>query len=354
VTFELQPTLQGELIALRPLGEADFGAIFAVAADPLIWEQHPAHDRWQEPVFRKLFDEMLASGGALVAIDRRTGRIIGWSRYHGYSDEASEVEIGWTFLAREYWGGRFNGEMKRLMMGHALRFVNRVIFIIGENNIRSRRAVERIGAVYAGQATVDGRSDRVVYEIRRDRCGPGGAQPPGELRTGRLVVRRWKPDEAQLLKDAIDSSLDHLRRWMPWAQNEPTPLAGVRERLELFSSNFDRGADWLYGIFPADESSVIGGIGLHPRIRVTGLEIGYWVRESETGKGYATEAAAALTAAGMALPHIDHVEIRCDPRNTFSAAIPSRLGYRHVETLKDYDVGGGLVRDAMIWRKVPG
>lgn len=353
MTFEAQPTLEGELIALRPLREDDFAGVFTVAADPLIWEQHPAHDRWKEPVFRKLFDEMLASGGALVALDRRSGKIIGWSRYHGYSDDASEVEIGWTFLAREYWGGRFNGEMKRLMMGHAFRFVTRVIFIIGEHNIRSQRAVERIGAVYAGRTTVDGRSDRVVYEIRRDRSGVGGAQPPSELRTSRLVVRRWRPDDAPLLKAAIDSSLEHLRRWMPWARNEPTPLEGIRERLELFSSNFDRGVEWLYGIFTPEGTRVLGGTGLHPRIRVTGLEIGYWVREGETGKGYATEAAAALTAAGMALPHIDHIEIRCDPRNTLSAAIPSRLGYRHVETLQDYEVAEGVVRDAMIWRKVP-
>ena len=353
MTFELQPTLEGELISLRPLRESDFGAAFAVAADPLIWEQHPAHDRWQEPVFRTLFEESIASGGALVAIDRSTGRIIGWSRYHGYSAEASEVEIGWTFLARAYWGGRFNGEMKRLMMAHAFRFVNRVIFVIGENNLRSQRAVERIGAVFAGPMTIDGRSDRVVYEIRRDRSGVGGAQPPAEIQTGRLLLRRWKPENAPLLKDAIDSSLDHLRRWMPWAANEPTPLGGVRERLELFAVNFDRGIEWLYGIFPPDGSRVIGGAGLHPRIRITGLEIGYWIRESETGKGYATEAAGALTAAGMALPHIDHVEIRCDPRNTLSAAIPSTLGYDHVETLQRDEPKPGLVRETMVWRKLP-
>src|SRR4051812_23844234 len=179
MTFELQPTLDGRLLTLRPLLPSDFHAAFAAASDPLIWEQHPAHDRYQEPVFRKLFDESIASGGALVAVERTTGRVIGWSRYHGYDAGASEVEIGWTFLERQFWGGHYNGEMKRLMLAHAFTFVNRVIFVIGENNIRSRRAVERIGAVFAGPyETGDSRPARVVYEIRRDRSGKGGAKPP--------------------------------------------------------------------------------------------------------------------------------------------------------------------------------
>ena len=168
MTFDLQPTLSGQLLTLRPLAQSDFDAAFAAASDPLIWEQHPASDRYQEPVFRKLFGEMLASGGALVAIENATGRIIGWSRYHGYDPAASEVEIGWTFLERRFWGGRYNGEMKRLMVAHALRFVNRVIFVIGEQNIRSQRAVERIGATFAGPYTGSEGPGRVVYDIRRD------------------------------------------------------------------------------------------------------------------------------------------------------------------------------------------
>ena len=167
--FDLQPTLEGRLLTMRPLHESDFDAVFAVASDPLIWEQHPARDRYLEPVFRKLFEESLASGGALVAIDRATNRIIGWSRYHGYDASTSEVEIGWTFLARAYWGGKYNGEMKQLMLDHAFRFVQRVIFVIGVDNIRSQRAVERIGGTLAGPLPGDTSPPRVVYEIRRDR-----------------------------------------------------------------------------------------------------------------------------------------------------------------------------------------
>jgi RimJ/RimL family protein N-acetyltransferase len=140
-----QPHLLGDLIELRPAAPDDFDALFAVASDPLIWEVHPAHDRWQEPVFRRFFAGGLASGGMLVAIDRASGAVIGSSRYDFGRAEADEVEIGWTFLARSHWGGRYNGEMKRLMLDHAFTGVSRAMFMIGETNIRSRRAVEKIG-----------------------------------------------------------------------------------------------------------------------------------------------------------------------------------------------------------------
>ena len=164
-SFDRQPTLVGELLELRPLRAEDFDALFQVAADPLIWEQHPDSDRYKDDVFRSFFDDALASGGALVALDRAHARIIGSSRYHGYDAQRSVVEIGWTFLARAYWGGRYNGEMKRLMLEHAFKTVTRVLFVIGPENRRSRRAVEKIGGVYAGTtADAQGRA-RVVYEL---------------------------------------------------------------------------------------------------------------------------------------------------------------------------------------------
>jgi RimJ/RimL family protein N-acetyltransferase len=150
MSFELQPTLRGELIGLRPLTAADWNALFAVASDPLVWEQHPAHDRYKEPVFREFFREAMASGGAFVILDAKSQEVIGSTRFFGYDPEKSEVEIGWTFLARRYWGGRHNGEMKKLLLAHAFQFVDRVVFIVGENNIRSQKAVERIGGIRAG------------------------------------------------------------------------------------------------------------------------------------------------------------------------------------------------------------
>lgn len=145
-----QSHLVGELVELRPLTPADWEALYSVASDPLIWEQHLARDRWREDAFRQFFAEALESRGAFVVLDRATGRVIGSTRYYAYEPEQSEVEIGWTFLARSHWGGRYNGEMKRLMLNHAFQFVERVVLVIGQENIRSQRAAERIGATLRG------------------------------------------------------------------------------------------------------------------------------------------------------------------------------------------------------------
>lgn len=142
--FDAQPRLTGELVELRPLAPDDFEPLRVAACDPLIWEQHPV-GRHEPDVFRAFFEEQLASGCALVVLDRRTGAVIGTSRYHGYDAELGEVEIGWTFLARSHWGGAVNGELKRLMVEHAFRFVDRVVFIVHASNLRSQRAVEKLG-----------------------------------------------------------------------------------------------------------------------------------------------------------------------------------------------------------------
>ena len=153
MSFDTQPHLKGELIELRPLTPKDWDELFAVASDPLIWEQHPESDRHKEKVFKVFFKDALESGGAFVVIDAKTQQIIGSTRFHGYDPEKSEIEIGWTFLARRYWGGSYNAEMKRLMLTHAFKFVANVVFFVGENNIRSQRATEKIGAIKSGTAT---------------------------------------------------------------------------------------------------------------------------------------------------------------------------------------------------------
>ncbi len=165
--FYLQPVLQGELLALRPLRPDDFADLYAVASDPLIWEQHPANDRYQPDVFQAFFRDGLESGGALLATDLEDGRVIGSSRFNGYSEAASEIEIGWTFLARSHWGGAYNGEMKRLMLQHAFRFVDRVIFHIGAGNLRSQRALEKLGGVRVGTSDNAAGRTSYIYEIRR-------------------------------------------------------------------------------------------------------------------------------------------------------------------------------------------
>jgi RimJ/RimL family protein N-acetyltransferase len=175
--FDAQPTLTGNLLALRPLRGGDFDDLFAVASDRLIWEQHPSWDRYKPEVFRALFDEFIATQGTLLAIDRATGGVIGSSRYHGYHAERSEVEIGWTFLARSHWGGRYNGEMKRLMLTHAFRFVDTVVFMIGPDNIRSQKAVLRIGAVPAGSRPNNRGTVSLAFTLSKEQFALGLGHP---------------------------------------------------------------------------------------------------------------------------------------------------------------------------------
>jgi RimJ/RimL family protein N-acetyltransferase len=174
--LDRQPTLEGPSLLLRPLREDDWDALFAVASDPLIWEVHPAHDRWQESVFRAFFADALAQGGALVVIDKATGAIIGSSRFQGLEPEGGEhgdgsVEIGWTFLARAYWGGAANRELKRLMVGHALISLGECRFAVGQTNWRSRRAMEKIGGRQIDRREARGMagqlSDHVFYLVGR-------------------------------------------------------------------------------------------------------------------------------------------------------------------------------------------
>ena len=165
--FDAQPVLQGDRLELRPLRAVDWDALYAVASDSLIWEQHPARNRHELDVFRMFFDEALAGGGTLVVVDRANGLIVGSSRFHGYDEAKSEVEIGWTFLARLYWGGVYNGELKRLMLDHAFRFVDAVIFVVGTRNVRSQRALAKIGAARTGETASGSGGDSDVFRLTK-------------------------------------------------------------------------------------------------------------------------------------------------------------------------------------------
>jgi N-acetyltransferase len=167
--FDLQPTLIGPRVTIRPIAQEDWQEMFAAASDPEIWTLHPANDRYKEDVFRKYFDGAIASGSGFSFVERESGKIIGSSRYHAYNPALSEIEIGWTFLARNYWGGSYNREIKRLMLEHAFKFVDTVVFWVGQTNWRSRAAMEKIGGVLRpGIHTRGGESTpHVVFEIRK-------------------------------------------------------------------------------------------------------------------------------------------------------------------------------------------
>lgn len=174
----MQPVLEDDVVVLRPMTEADRELLFAVACDPEIWAVHPAHDRWQRAVFDPFFAEGLASNGGLAVIDKASGAIIGSSRYDIRVCEAGEVEIGWTYLARAHWGGAVNRSIKRLMVRYAFeRGFDSVIFLVGEGNKRSRRALEKIGAVLTDRRQAwpmaDTIVDHLIYAIGREDFASG-------------------------------------------------------------------------------------------------------------------------------------------------------------------------------------
>ena len=168
---DLQPTLTGPRVLIRPVAPGDWEGMYAAGSDPEIWAVHPVRDRWTEAGMRAFFDGALASGAGFAFVDRETGRIIGSSRYHGWDSATKEIEIGWTFLARAYWGGSFNAEVKRLMLDHAFTFADTVVFWVGETNWRSQRAMEKIGGVRREGLKMRALGGRdvahVVFEMRR-------------------------------------------------------------------------------------------------------------------------------------------------------------------------------------------
>lgn len=175
-------------------------------------------------------------------------------------------------------------------------------------------------------------------------------QPAYRIITARLVVRCWEPRDAVAMKEAIDASIEHLRPWMPWAHNEPTELEVKINLMRRFRGEFDLGQNFVYGIFNADESRVIGGTGLHPRLGPRALEIGYWIRVDAINQGYASESSAALTQVGFVVHGVDRMEIHCDVANVRSAAVPQKLGYGHEANLRRRVYNeAGVAHDTMVW-----
>ncbi len=170
MAFDRQPSIHNDLIRLEPLRAGDFEALYAVAADPLIWEQHPSKERYRREVFAGYFASGLASGGALRVIDNANGELIGSSRYYDLDAAERQVSVGYTFIARRCWALGYNRALKQLMLDHAFKFVDRVIFQVGRDNLRSRKAMEKLGGVYIGEETVayvpgEQASPNVVFKI---------------------------------------------------------------------------------------------------------------------------------------------------------------------------------------------
>ena len=175
---------------------------------------------------------------------------------------------------------------------------------------------------------------------------------PARLETERLVIRAWQVGDAPRLKAAIDENLAHLQAWMPWAMVEPSPLSVIEARLATFRAEYESGTSWASGLWSADESRLLGGIGLHRTEASNVLELGYWIRADESGKGFVAEAVIAWTGMALALPGIERVEIHCDPRNARSIAVARRAGYRYRAILRGESITPtGEPRDTAVWER---
>lgn len=180
--FNPQPTLENELIKLVPLKNEDFETLYLVASDPLIWGQHPNKNRHQRDVFKKFFKKAMESGGAFIVLDKKSDKVIGSSRYYDFDEGKKSIAIGYTFLAREYWGTANNRAMKTLMLDYAFMSVDIVIFYIGVNNIRSQKAIEKLGAEHVGKIKVNssGEDERLNFIYKIDKTTWAEIQDKGE------------------------------------------------------------------------------------------------------------------------------------------------------------------------------
>lgn len=170
--FIWQPTLKDENILLRPLLQNDFEELYKVASDPLIWEQHPNRDRYKKEVFQNYFNGAMESGGAFAVYDVPSGELMGSTRFYNYDASEKKVLIGYTFIARKFWGGVYNRAMKRLMMDYAFQYVDKVIYHIGANNMRSRKAMEKLGGKLVGSESIayygEKANENCVYQINKE------------------------------------------------------------------------------------------------------------------------------------------------------------------------------------------
>mgnify|MGYP000896308249 FL=1 len=166
------PILTGALITLRPLRESDFDALYLIAKDSLLWEQHPQSNRYQLSVYQKLFQEFIESKMTFVIIENTTQKIIGSSRFYDFQREEQTIVIGYTMLSRDYWGGLFKNKKKKIMCDYAFQFVNSIIFHVGENNFRSRKALVKIGAKEFSES-VKQLPDGKIYKVIHYRINKG-------------------------------------------------------------------------------------------------------------------------------------------------------------------------------------
>lgn len=348
-----QPNLFGSQVRLRPLQEDDFEALFAAASDPLIWELHPDFQRYTRERFEVYFRTGIESKGALAVIDLKSGQIIGSSRTTDYSPENSSVEIGFTFLTRNYWGGTYNQELKTLMLHAAFQHAETAYFVVGKNNLRSRRAMQKIGGVdvpspYPANITGD-LSQSVVYEIRRSNWAgslPLFEQP--KLATMRLTLEPITEDHTDELRELFGDP--ELHRFTPF---EPISREKMHERCTRWSKRRSPDGKELWLNWIARLTSTAAPVGhFQVGIQQDGIAtIGYLLARANQKQGLSTEALEKVFAYLRDTLGVQEVKAWSDTRNLASHQLAKKLGMVQVDFIKDADTFKGESSDEFIFSR---
>lgn len=351
-----QPYLIGSKLRLRPLSEADFDALFAAASDPLIWEQHPDRERYRLERFKVFFHSGIESRGALAVIDLNTGAIIGSSRYTGHKPDMSSIEIGYAFLTRDYWGGSHNRELKTLTLNFAFQQVHNAYFVVGKDNLRSRKAMTKIGGIEVSDVSsvqVSGDLGKsVIYHIAKSDWRARDdvlAFVQSHLATSRLILDPIDQRHAEELCELFSDP--ELHRFIP---TEPISIEKQRERCDRWARR--RSPDgkevWLNWIArDKDSGQAIGhfqaGVGQEGR-----ASIGYLVARSHQGKGISTAALHTVFTYLRDRLGVREVKAWSDTRNEASHRLARRLGMVQVDFIKDADFFKGTSSDEYVFSKV--
>ncbi len=336
--FNWQPHLFGETLRLRPLADSDFEALFAAASDPLIWEQHPDSKRYTRERFEVYFQSGIASKGALVIIDLKSGHLIGSSRYTDHNTQTLSLEIGFTFLTRSYWGGTTNHELKMLMLNHAFSSVDTAYFVVGRGNLRSRKAMSKIGGtevtdVSSTPVTGD-LGTSVVFQIQKSgwlekKSNIAFVQP--SLETARLILEPISEEHTQAMWELFSDP--KLHDFVPY---EPLTLDKQRERCARWANRRspDGSELWLNW---AGRDRTSGKVVAHFQVGVTSdgtASVGYLVSREFQGKGIATEGLQSVFSYISKNLDVREVKAWTDTRNKASHHLAKKLGMIQVEFLK--------------------
>ena len=176
-----------------------------------------------------------------------------------------------------------------------------------------------------------------------------------ELRGERIIIRPYRESDAQELFEAVAESRDHLRPWLPFADEHQT-VEESRDWIIHQAARWLLREDATVGIWEAATNRYLGGTGFHPHDWDTGyFEIGYWIRASAEGHGYVTEAVRLLANYAFDTLKANRLEICCDEQNVRSAAIPQRLGFVQEGCLRNnMTTPDGKLRSTLVFSLIPG